>query len=131
MKNKFLSAVLLAVGLCGCGAWLDNTNPNVSTNPDDYVGAYVFMQKNISPGKFADFVVLKKDGTAIEIRFLRNTGQLVTTQTTWRFDRGFHAVDLVIGDFAHPIEHSPPDVRLGINSDLDQYYERVHYEEVH
>ncbi|HEV2314748.1 MAG TPA: hypothetical protein VGR94_05545 [Candidatus Acidoferrales bacterium] len=131
MKNKFLCAISLAVGLCGCGAWLDSTNPNVSTNADDYVGAYVSMQKDISPGGLADFVILEKGGSAIEITFSRATGQLATVQTTWRFERGFHQEDVVIGNRGYPIEHSPPDVRLGINSDLDQYYERVHYEEVH
>lgn len=119
---------MIAIGLCGCGAWLDNPPPNASTNPDDYVGAHVFTQMNVPPEKLADFLILKKGGTATEIRVSSTTGEAVTTQTTWRLEREPREVDIIIGNAGYPVMHSPPQVKLGVDLDLDQYYERIHYD---
>ena len=49
-----------------------------STNPDDYVGEYVFKPSNSAPGDFASFLILQRDHTAVEIRFSKETGQVTT-----------------------------------------------------
>ena len=117
MTQKWLALFLLIVlAFAGCRG-------PVSTNSEDYVGEYVFTPSNANPGKFADFVILKKDHSAIEMRFSRDTGQVSTTETQWHLDHGLNE-EVVIGNFAHSIEGSGTKIRLGI-SDLGEYYEKV------
>ena len=118
MKREWL-AILFLISTTGAGC-----SAPVSTNANDYVGEYVFQPNNANPGEFADFVVLKADHTAVEIRFSKDTGQLSSIQTRWYLD---HATDeeVVIGNFGHPIERMKPSIKLGINDDLGQYYEKV------
>jgi len=110
-----LSLILFAV--LGCSS-------SASTNPSDYVGEYVFQPFDSDPGKFADFLILKRDFTAVEIRFSKTTGQVTTTQTKW--DSSSRNGEYVgIGDFSHPVEGSRSKIKLGINDDLGQYYVKV------
>jgi hypothetical protein len=95
-----------------------------STNPGDYVGEYVFRPSNTDPGNFASFVVLRSDHTAIEIRFSKSTDQIATTQEKWYLSHTT-GENVVIGNFSHPVEGSKSLIKLGINDDLDQYYEKV------
>ncbi|HEU5231587.1 MAG TPA: hypothetical protein VFU50_01920 [Terriglobales bacterium] len=119
--------VLLAVVFFSCGMFLASCSSQVSTNPADYVGEYVYRPDFSDPGKFASFIILEKDHTAIEIRFIKATGEVVQSQRKWDL---YHSSDtkeehLGIGDFSHSIEGSMPHVKLGINDDLGQYYEKV------
>ena len=81
MRQKWPALFLLIIALAAC------SRP-VSANNDDYVGEYIFTPVNADPGKFADFVILKKDHSAVEIRFSKNTGQVVTAETQWHLDPG-------------------------------------------
>lgn len=108
MTTLFLSA-------CGSAA---------STNLSDYVGEYVFKPSNATPGKFPSFVILRKDQIAVEIRFSPQTGDVSTTQEKWYLSHTT-GENVVIGKFSHPIERSGSTVKLGINDDLGQYYEKV------
>lgn len=118
MKYIILACLSLMLSVVlGC-------NSPASTNPADYVGEYVFQPYNSDPGKFADFLILKSDFTAIEIRFSKAADQVVTTQTKW--DLSSRNGEYVgIGDFSHPVEASHSEIKLGINDDLGQYYEKV------
>jgi len=95
-----------------------------STNANDYVGEYVFRPSNASPGNFSSFVILKDDHVAVEIRFSKATGEVETTQKKWYLSRTT-SEHLVIGDFSHPVEGQPPDIKLIADGDLGQYYEKV------
>ena len=99
----------------GCG-------PAPSTDPDDYVGEYVFTQ-SVDPGTFASFVALRKDGTAVEIRFDKATGQFSTRETKWQLTHTT-GENVAIADFVHPVERSGR-IRLLINEDLNEYYEKI------
>ncbi|SRR5579883_2235999 len=118
MKRSTLMCLsLMLFAVLGCSS-------PASTNPTDYVGEYVFQPFNSDPGKFADFLILKSDSTAVEIRFSKSTGQVTTTQTKW--DLSSRNGEYVgIGDFSHPVEGSRSDIKLGINDDLGQYYVKV------
>ncbi len=117
MKRKWLICAFLGLlSAAGCSS--------ASTNPNDYVGEYVFKPSNASPGDFASFVILKKDQTAVEIRFFRDTGQVQTTQTKWYLSHTT-GENVVIGNFSHPVEGSRSEIKLSINDDLGQYYEKV------
>ena len=116
MRQKWQALFLLIIALAAC------SRP-VSTNNDDYVGEYIFTPVNADPGKFADFVILKKDHSAVEIRFSKNTGQVVTAETQWHLDPGLNE-ELVIGNFAHSIEGPRATIKLGI-SDAGEYYEKI------
>lgn len=118
MKRKWLAILFLAF-TAGAGC-----STPVSTNASDYIGEYVFKPNNADPGKFADFVILKGGGTAVEIRFSRDTGEISSSPTRWYLDHGTDE-EVVIGDFGHPIEGMKPSIKLGINDDLGQYYEKV------
>ena len=100
----------------GCGS-------RVSTDWRDYVGEYVFQPNNADPGRFASFVILKQDHTALEVRFSKQTGQVAINQEKWYLIHTT-AEDLVIGDFRCTIEGSRP-IRLMVNYDLGLNYEKV------
>jgi hypothetical protein len=109
--------IFAALSVAGCSS-------AVSTNPNDYVGEYVFMPVNAIPGDFASFVVLRQDHMAVEVRFSKDTGQVLTTQKTWYLDRGTDE-EVVIDKRAYPIQRSGSTLRLTINDDRGQYYEKV------
>lgn len=119
--NKICVSLLLFLGavLSGCAS-----TASTSTNPADYVGEYIFTPYGASPGEFADFVILKKDGSAVEIRFSKDTGQISTTQEKWYL---YHATGeyVAIAKRGYPIERSGATIKLNINDDLDEYYEKV------
>lgn len=118
MKHVLLfSLSLIMFGFARCGS-------PASSNPDDYIGEYVFMPANSSPGQFASFVILKPDHEAVQIRFDKSSGQIHTNREKWYLSRGT-GQNLVIGQFSCSVEGSGANIKLGINDDLGQYYEKV------
>lgn len=118
MKRILFSIVIAAALLTiGCGR-------EASTNPGDYVGEYIFKPNNTDPGDFASFVILKRDQTALEIRFSPRTGNISTAQEKWYLSHTT-GENVVIGKFSHSVELSGSTIRLGINDDLGKYYEKV------
>jgi hypothetical protein len=95
-----------------------------STNPDDYVGEYVLTPSSVEPGEFASFLILKSDHTAVEIRFSKETSQISTVQKNWHLDRGTDE-EVVIDKRGYPIERTRSNIKLVINGDLGQSYEKV------
>jgi hypothetical protein len=112
-----VASAMMVLFTTGCGS-------AASTNLNDYVGEYVFKPSNAAPGDFANFVILRKNQTAVEIRFSPQTGDISTTQEKWYLSHTT-GENVVIGKFSHPIERSGSTVKLGINDDLGQYYEKV------
>lgn len=119
MTRKWLAIVFLSF-TAGAGC-----STPVSTNTNTYIGEYVFKPNNANPGKFADFLILKGDGTAVEIRFSKDTGQISTTQENWRLYPGTYEEDVIIAKRGYPIERSGATIKLTINDDLGQYYEKI------
>jgi len=117
MKHTLLTWSFLAV-LCTVGC-----SSAVSTNPNDYIGEYLFQPSNAAPGDFPSFVILKKDQTAVEVRFSRETGQVQTSQGKWYLDRGT-SEEVVIDKRAYPIHRYNSTIRLTIN-EVGQYYEKI------
>src|SRR6185312_1429515 len=118
MKRILVSIFIIeALLTIGCGR-------EASTNPSDYVGEYIFRPSNTDPGNFASFVILKKDQTALEIRFSPPTGKISTTQDKWYLSHTT-GENVVIGTFSHSVELSGSTIRLGINDDLGKYYEKI------
>jgi hypothetical protein len=120
IRARWLTLALLV----GAFGGLEGCTTDVSTNPDDYVGEYVFQPADTDPGAFASFVYLRKDHTAVEVRISHVTGQLQTTEEPWYLSRTT-SENVVIGKFSHPIEHSHSAISLGINDDLGESYEKV------
>ena len=98
--------------------------PAASTNIDDYVGEYVLEPNNAPTGEYADFVILKKDRSALEIRFSKDTGQVLTTQKSWYLSHTT-GENVVIGTFSDPITVFGSQIKLHINHDLGQYYDKI------
>ena len=118
MKLKWLVCLFLAMfSVTGCSS-------SASTDPNVYVGEYVFKPDNAAPGDFASFVILKQDQTAVEIRFFKDKSEVQTTQKKWYLSHTT-GENVVIGNFSHPVEGSRSHINLGINDDLGQYYEKV------
>jgi hypothetical protein len=115
---SLLCSALLVFLAMGCSS-------AVSTNTADYVGEYVSRPFNSNISPFADFLILKADSKAVEIRVSRNSGQVTTTEATWSLDRKGTDVALAIGDFSHPIEGRGAKIKLHNNYDLGMYYEKV------
>jgi hypothetical protein len=113
LRTLIFTASLLA----GC-------SPAVSTNPDDYVGEYVFMPANSNPEESASFVILKRDHTAVEVRFYPATGEVSTTKNKWDLYRTT-SENVGIGEREYPIKLSGSQIKLLINDDLGQYYQKV------
>jgi len=134
MKRIVLTILLfILLFITGC-------NSKISTDWNDYVGEYVFTSNAVPRGSFTDFadvVILKKDATAIEIRFSKDTDQVQITETTWDLrpremnlrlfgkDFPYTEVYLSLKGFSHPVEGSPPKIKLGAHSDLGLYYIKV------
>ena len=118
MIRKLLVCLFFAIfSATGCSS-------AASTNANDYVGEYIFKPTNADPGEFASFVILQKDQTAVEIVFLKETGEVRTTRKKWYLTKTT-GENVVIGSFTHPVEGSRSTIKLGINDDLGQYYEKV------
>ncbi|MFI5127216.1 MAG: hypothetical protein ACHQJX_10360 [Candidatus Acidiferrales bacterium] len=118
--RQYLLVALLSVAFAaiGCGA-------APSTNPDDYVGGYAFTPHDANRGQFADFVILGRSGKALEIRLSKTNEQVLFTDQSWHLEPGWHQEDIVIAKRGYPIERSGTTIKLGINDDLDEYYEKV------
>jgi hypothetical protein len=122
MSRAFVLAAAMSV--MGCSS-------PISKDPGDYVGEYVYRPSDrpleTFPVQFASFVILKQDHVAVEIRFVRSTGQVLITKEKWHLlERGEGFTDdLVIGPFGAPIERAGSTIRLHINDDVDEYYEKV------
>lgn len=110
-------SLVMSFTLVGCSV-------AVSANPSDYVGEYVFTPDMEVPLDFAAFVILNKDQTATEIRYSRVSGRIATSTESWHLDHGTDE-EVVIGPRAYPIERSSSTVRLIVNGDLGQHYEKV------
>jgi hypothetical protein len=118
MRHSLLTCLFIAtLATTGCSS-------TVSTNPDDYAGEYVLTPSSVVPGEFASFVILKKDHTAVEIRFSKETSQVSTVQKNWYLDRGTDE-EVVIDKRSYPIERTRSHIKLVINGDLGQSYEKV------
>ena len=109
--------VLVAVIFAGCGS-------KPSTNSSDYVGEYVFRPATSVPKQFSNFLILKTDQEAIEIKFDKETGQVQTKREKWYLSHTT-GQNLVIGRFSCSVEGSRSAIRLAVNDDLGQYYEKV------
>ena len=119
---KQIRFIFLAL-IVACASSCSST---VSKNPNDYVGEYVFKPYNSDTAQFADFVILKKDFKAVEIRFSKKSGQISTTEKGWYlYNSSDKGSEIVIGDFGHPIEGSGATIKLQNNYDLGMYYEKV------
>lgn len=118
IKLKWLTMFLFAaLSATGCSS-------AVSTDPNDYVGEYLLTPSSVVPGEFASFVILKKDHTAMEITFSKETSQISTVQKNWYLHRGTDE-EVVIDKRGYPIERTRSKIKLVINGDLGQYYEKV------
>ena len=96
-----------------------------SANRTDYVGEYVLTPTSAASERFANFLILRGDQTAVEIRYVRETGQVQTRTTKWYLDQGQNGTSIVVGDFSHPVEGSGKSIRLGVNDDLGIHYEKI------
>lgn len=118
MKGFSFAVLFLAsVVVVGCSS-------PVSTDPNDYVGEYIFTPNEVVPADFVSFVILKKDHFAIESRFTQATSKITTLQKNWYLHRGTDE-DVVIDKRAYPIERTRSGIKLVINGDLGQYYVKV------
>jgi hypothetical protein len=96
----------------------------VSTNPADYVGDYIFTPHMEVPQEFADALILNKDFSAIEVKYSAVSKQIVTKSVSWHLDRGTNE-EVVMDGRAYPIEKHYSSIRLVVNGDLGQQYEKV------
>ena len=115
-KRKSFS-VALALVVSGC-----NSEP--STDPKDYVGEYIYQPSDADPGELASFILLKRDSTAFEVRFIKNTGRVSTSQERWGLSY-ITSEQVTIGNEGFPITKSGSSLKLVINEDLGEYYEKV------
>jgi hypothetical protein len=110
--------------ICVVGTALTGCSSDARSNAADYVGEYVFRPTIPVPAEFADFIVLKENQEAIEIRFDQRTGEVTTKKARWFLSRTT-SLNVTIGDFSCPVEGSRKSIRLGLNDDLGQYYEKI------
>jgi hypothetical protein len=92
-------------------------------NSSAYVGEYVFKPM-VDPGQSANYLILRADGTAVEFRYDKSTGNLSRHETTWHLDPTSDN-PMVIGRSGFPVEHTSRQIRLRIDTDVDEYYLRV------
>lgn len=119
MSRAAVSILLLLTGF----AWV-GCDSNISSNPSDYVGEYVFRPSVDVPAQFANFLILKGDQEAVEIRFDKNTGQVQSKIEKWYLSRTT-GQNLVIGSFSCSVEGTRSAIKLSVNDDLGQYYEKI------
>jgi hypothetical protein len=118
MRRTFLALVLIGLSkLVGCSS-------TASTNPTDYLGEYIFAPASAVPGEFPSFLVLNQNHVALEIRVSKDTNQTSTTTKNWYLDHGTDE-EVVIDKRAYPIERTSSGIRLVVNGDLGQAYEKV------
>jgi len=122
MKRTLLTNLFFILLTIGC-------NTEVSIDPNDYVGEYVFRpfySKSEDTERFASFLILKKDFTAVEIRTLPDFENVMVYEKKWRlFTHPGIEPRVSIGDRGHPIEKSGKVIKLINNYDLGMYYEKV------
>jgi len=119
MTHRWRAAIYgLLIVTAGC------TSPP-SKNADDYVGEYVFYPHGQKPGDSADIIILKKNQQVVEMRFSKDSGEVSTTEKTWRLRETTNGPVLSIGNLGHPIQVVRGEIRLGISADAGTYYEKV------
>jgi hypothetical protein len=125
VRRKTLMKRYLIIGLLFAVCIASGCSSPASKDPNVYVGEYLLTPSSVVPGEFASFVILKKDITAVEITFSKETGQITSQQMNWYLQQGTGQEDVVIGKRGYPIELSRSKIMLTINGDLGQYYEKV------
>ena len=134
MKRNYITYLFFVLlSLTGCNSdFIDvllfptGSNFEVSADPNDYIGEYVFKPFNTNIEKFANLLILKKDFTAVEIRYFNDIDHVFITETKWRvFTYPGTKPCIVIEDRRHPIEKSGKIIKLINNYDLGMYYEKV------
>ncbi len=95
-----------------------------SANPEDYVGEYVLSPSSVVAGPQASFIILKADHTAVEMTFFKGTGLVTTGETRWFLSQGTEE-ELVIDKRSYPVEGRGAKIRLVVNGDLGQVYQKV------
>jgi len=123
-KNRRLPRLRTLVLSVGVIASSSCTSPP-SKSAADYVGEYVFYPHGQSPGESADILILKKNSAAVEMRFSKESGEIATTDRTWRLRETSEGPVLSIGNLGHPVELIRDEIRLGIGADFGTYYEKV------
>lgn len=107
-----------AMLLAGC-------EPAVSHDRLDYVGEYIFTPNvHDLPTRAANFVKLRADGSAVEVRF-DTSGKLAATETTWTLIDSQTGLGVVIAGFRHSVSRKGSSIHLDSNADLNEYYEKV------
>lgn len=119
MRVRAIRTVLSCVGVLGVCA----CSSPVSTDPKDYVGEYLLRPAN-ADSSLASFIILEQNGTAFEVRFSKSSGRIDTTREPWGISQTT-SENLDVGNAGHPIEVSGNGVRLIVNEDLGEYYEKV------
>jgi hypothetical protein len=115
---RYIPLVLLAGLALACGQ-------PPSTDPIAYTGEYIFTPHQKPPPGASDFLVLRSDGTAIEVRYSPDSGQLSTIQTQWAISEKGPTLGVNIGDFRHSVKGAGSDIRLYINDDLNEFYQKI------
>ena len=89
---------------------------------EDYVGEYVFIPGHQELRGRASYMIFKKEGTAIEIRFVRETGEVSTTAGRGSLNRTGVGEMLILDGYEQSIQQTGHGIRLVINSDFGMYY---------
>ena len=111
-----LAVVVAAAILSGC----------VTQAPvveQDVVGEYVF-NPGARPEKFAHLLVLSANGKAQEVRFDRDSGEVLVSETRWRFDPGANP-SVLFGPDGYRVVRSMGKIQLMINRDYGHWFEKV------
>ena len=95
----------------------------VSREPSDYVGEYIF-KPDIDPGSRPSLIVLRKDGSAIEVCRDKTTGAVTTATKPWQLLRNGRD-QLGLADESMHIIKSGSRLRLYVSVDVDEFYENV------
>lgn len=74
--------------------------------------------------KYADFLILKSDHSAVGIRFSDETQQVLESKLHWDLDRTT-TENVVIGDFSYPVSGAGLTKKLSVDDDRGFYYEKV------
>ena len=114
-----LLALCAACALSGC-----STPILASTNPSDYVGEYVLHTGKGDHVRFADFLILKADHSAVGVRFSDETQQVLESKLQWSLSRT-NTENVVIGEFSYPVTEAGSMMKLSVDDDAGLYYEKV------
>lgn len=117
-KSGCWALLLSVLILTGCGG-------RATTNVSDYVGEYVYTPHQPPPDRFANFLVLRADGTAVEVRYSRSSGQLSTVEKRWSVVGSPTGPIVNVGDFSHTVTGTGQRLQLVINDDVDESYQKV------